>query len=120
MGHADPVLPCALAETIQIAAIPMTAPAHNRPLPDLSTIKAVLFDVDGTLTNSDPLHFKAFQEILVQYNYKVSHLVQAHLEPTPGFWLFSNVTYSHPCLREFWNRLYAGGRTYQLYADWIT
>ncbi len=49
----------------------MTTPSHNRPLPDLSTIKAVLFDVDGTLTNSDPLHFKAFQDILLEYNYKV-------------------------------------------------
>ena len=28
--------------------------------PDLSKIKAVLFDVDGTLTDSDPLHFKAY------------------------------------------------------------
>ena len=49
----------------------MTKPAHNRPLPDLSKIKAVLFDVDGTLTNSDPLHFKAFYDILQQYGYKV-------------------------------------------------
>lgn len=48
----------------------MTKPAQNRPLPDLSKIKAVLFDVDGTLTNSDPLHFKAFYEILQQYGYK--------------------------------------------------
>ncbi len=54
-----------------MAGITMTTPTQNRPFPDLSTIKAVLFDVDGTLTNSDPLHFKAFQEILVQYNYKV-------------------------------------------------
>ncbi|KAK9901350.1 hypothetical protein WJX75_007755 [Coccomyxa subellipsoidea] len=57
-------------ETVQIAGITMTTPAQNRPMPDLSTIKAVLFDVDGTLTNSDPLHFKAFQDILQEYNYK--------------------------------------------------
>ncbi|CAL8471098.1 g10640 [Coccomyxa elongata] len=57
-------------ETIQIAGITMTTPSHNRPMPDLSTIKGVLFDVDGTLTDSDPLHFKAFQDILTQYNYK--------------------------------------------------
>jgi hypothetical protein len=29
------------------------------PVPDLSTIKGVLFDIDGTLTNSDPLHLLA-------------------------------------------------------------
>jgi hypothetical protein len=28
-------------------------------VPDLSTIRGVLFDIDGTLTNSDPLHFQA-------------------------------------------------------------
>lgn len=59
---------CATAETVQKAGITIT---QNRPMPDLSTIKAVLFDVDGTLTNSDPLHFKAFQDILQEYSYKV-------------------------------------------------
>lgn len=29
------------------------------PVPDLSQIKGVLFDIDGTLTNSDPLHLLA-------------------------------------------------------------
>jgi beta-phosphoglucomutase-like phosphatase (HAD superfamily) len=47
-------------------------------MPDLSTIKAVLFDVDGTLTNSDPLHFKAFQDILQEYNYKVRTCLLPH------------------------------------------
>lgn len=28
-------------------------------VPDLSQIKGVLFDIDGTLTNSDPLHLLA-------------------------------------------------------------
>lgn len=37
---------------------------HNKQvapsaLPDLNKIKGILFDIDGTLTNSDPLHFKA-------------------------------------------------------------
>lgn len=59
------------AGSIQITGITMATPTQNRPLPDLSTIKAVLFDVDGTLTNSDPLHFKAFQDILLEYGYKV-------------------------------------------------
>ena len=60
------------AETIEIAGITMSANPGNRPFPDLSTIKAVLFDVDGTLTNSDPLHFDAFHDILLDYGYKVS------------------------------------------------
>ena len=59
------------AETIEIAGITMSANPGNRPFPDLSTIKAVLFDVDGTLTNSDPLHFDAFHDILLEYGYKV-------------------------------------------------
>lgn len=58
----------------QVAGISMATPTQNRPMPDLSKIKAVLFDVDGTLTDSDPLHFKAFQEILVQYGYKVGDI----------------------------------------------
>lgn len=37
-----------------------------RPLPDLLSVRAVLFDIDGTLTDSDPLHFLAFQEILIE------------------------------------------------------
>lgn len=57
-------------ETIEIAGITMSANPGNRPFPDLSTIKAVLFDVDGTLTNSDPLHFDAFHDILLDYGYK--------------------------------------------------
>jgi beta-phosphoglucomutase-like phosphatase (HAD superfamily) len=27
-------------------------------------LKAVLFDIDGTIADSDPIHFLAFQEIL--------------------------------------------------------
>lgn len=39
-------------------------------MPDLSAIRGVLFDIDGTLTNSDPLHFRAFQEILVEVGFQ--------------------------------------------------
>lgn len=38
--------------------------SSNKQLPAVSKIKAILFDVDGTLADSDPLHFLAFQEIL--------------------------------------------------------
>ncbi|GIL60993.1 hypothetical protein Vafri_15417 [Volvox africanus] len=33
------------------------------------TIRGVLFDVDGTLVESDPLHFRAFQEILAEVGF---------------------------------------------------
>ncbi|KAG2494256.1 hypothetical protein HYH03_007611 [Edaphochlamys debaryana] len=36
---------------------------------DFGSIRGVLFDVDGTLVESDPLHFKAFQEILQEVGY---------------------------------------------------
>eukprot|EP00775_Hariotina_reticulata_P003528 gene3528-3797_t len=39
-------------------------------VPDLSLIRGVLFDIDGTLTNSDPLHFQAFQELLVEVGFQ--------------------------------------------------
>ncbi len=36
-------------------------------LPPLTHLHAVLFDVDGTLVDSDPLHFTAFREILLEH-----------------------------------------------------
>ncbi|EFJ43061.1 hypothetical protein VOLCADRAFT_66286 [Volvox carteri f. nagariensis] len=36
---------------------------------DLLSIRGVLFDVDGTLVESDPLHFRAFQEILLELGF---------------------------------------------------
>lgn len=33
-------------------------------IPTGTELKAVLFDVDGTLADSDPLHFMAFKEVL--------------------------------------------------------
>ncbi|KAI8463822.1 MAG: HAD-like domain-containing protein [Monoraphidium minutum] len=44
-------------------------PPAPRPLPDLTSVRGMLFDIDGTLTNSDPLHFLAFQEILVEVGF---------------------------------------------------
>lgn len=38
-------------------------------LPTIHHLQAVLFDVDGTLVNSDPLHFAAFQQILLQHDF---------------------------------------------------
>jgi phosphoglycolate phosphatase-like HAD superfamily hydrolase len=35
------------------------ADSVTQPLPHLARVRGVLFDIDGTLTNSDPLHFQA-------------------------------------------------------------
>eukprot|EP00879_Flechtneria_rotunda_P016935 GHRR01017730.1.p1 GENE.GHRR01017730.1~~GHRR01017730.1.p1 ORF type:complete len:154 (+),score=45.06 GHRR01017730.1:2567-3028(+) len=44
--------------------------AAAQAVPDLSKIRGVLFDIDGTLTNSDPLHFKAFQQMLQEVGFQ--------------------------------------------------
>lgn len=36
-------------------------------------LKAILFDLDGTLANTDPLHFKIWQEILQTYKTEIDH-----------------------------------------------
>jgi hypothetical protein len=42
------------------------AEARNRQLPPLRSVQAVLFDIDGTLADSDPLHYRAFREMLAE------------------------------------------------------
>ncbi len=36
-------------------------------------LKAILFDLDGTLTNTDPLHFKIWQELLREQGVEMDH-----------------------------------------------
>ena len=36
-----------------------------------SVLKAVLFDLDGTLADTDPLHLLAWREVLAPYGLKV-------------------------------------------------
>uniref|UniRef100_A0A0E0ES23 Haloacid dehalogenase-like hydrolase domain-containing protein Sgpp n=1 Tax=Oryza meridionalis TaxID=40149 RepID=A0A0E0ES23_9ORYZ len=50
------------------AATPNAIPA-SRPLASSVPIEAVLFDIDGTLCDSDPLHHVAFQEMLLEIGY---------------------------------------------------
>nr|KJB25389.1 hypothetical protein B456_004G188900 [Gossypium raimondii] len=38
----------------------------KKSVPDLAPLEAVLFDVDGTLCDSDPLHYQVFREMLPQ------------------------------------------------------
>ncbi|KAH1106512.1 hypothetical protein J1N35_010280 [Gossypium stocksii] len=41
----------------------------KKSLPDLAPLEAVLFDVDGTLCDSDPLHYQVFREMLPQIGF---------------------------------------------------
>lgn len=41
----------------------------KKSLSDLAPLEAVLFDVDGTLCDSDPLHYYAFQVVLQEYGF---------------------------------------------------
>ncbi|OAE33625.1 hypothetical protein AXG93_4689s1110 [Marchantia polymorpha subsp. ruderalis] len=50
----------------QPAARNSTDDSMGKPFPSSLELKAILFDVDGTITDSDPLHFQAFKEIFQQ------------------------------------------------------
>ncbi|KAA3469187.1 haloacid dehalogenase-like hydrolase domain-containing protein Sgpp [Gossypium australe] len=41
----------------------------KKSVPDLTPLEAVLFDVDGTLCDSDPLHYQVFREMLPQIGF---------------------------------------------------
>ncbi|KAL1157896.1 hypothetical protein V6Z11_A08G186300 [Gossypium hirsutum] len=41
----------------------------KKSVPDLAPLEAVLFDVDGTLCDSDPLHYQVFREMLPQIGF---------------------------------------------------
>ncbi|XWS62088.1 hypothetical protein CRYUN_Cryun07bG0181200 [Craigia yunnanensis] len=41
----------------------------KKSIPDLAPLEAVLFDVDGTLCDSDPLHHYAFREMLQEVGF---------------------------------------------------
>ncbi|HEY9296763.1 MAG TPA: HAD hydrolase-like protein, partial [Phormidium sp.] len=34
-------------------------------------LTAILFDLDGTLVNTDPLHFQAWQEMLLKHGLEI-------------------------------------------------
>jgi beta-phosphoglucomutase-like phosphatase (HAD superfamily) len=35
-------------------------------------IKAIVFDVDGVIINTEGVHFKAFQKVLKKYNFDLT------------------------------------------------
>ncbi|KAJ7551451.1 hypothetical protein O6H91_06G016100 [Diphasiastrum complanatum] len=41
-----------------------------KPIPPVEKLKAVLFDIDGTLAKSDPLHLLAFREMLQEVGFQ--------------------------------------------------
>lgn len=44
------------------------------PFPSLTTsIRAIIFDLDGTLTNSDKVHFQVFQDFFAKHNIALDH-----------------------------------------------
>jgi beta-phosphoglucomutase len=36
-------------------------------------IKAIVFDVDGVIINTEGIHFEAFKDVLIKYDYELSH-----------------------------------------------
>lgn len=46
-----------------------------KALPSTERLEAVLFDVDGTLTDSDPLHLKTFQVMLMELGYNQGKMI---------------------------------------------
>lgn len=63
-----PIILCVFIATGHAVRPCSPARLYNAPLsaPDLSP-KGLLFDIDGTLFDSDPHHYRAFQELLVGY-----------------------------------------------------
>lgn len=59
-----------LAKAVEMPASNPALAETCRPLPRFDRLKGILFDIDGTLTNSDPLHFRAFQELLQEVNFQ--------------------------------------------------
>lgn len=52
--------------------MPISSNVHasqRKSLPELAPLEAVLFDIDGTLCDSDPLHYHAFRELLIEVGY---------------------------------------------------
>ncbi|KAK8614187.1 hypothetical protein V6N13_122558 [Hibiscus sabdariffa] len=43
----------------------------NKSIPDLAPLEAVLFDIDGTLCDSDPLHYTAFCQMFAEIGMEV-------------------------------------------------
>ena len=50
---------------------------HRSPIA-FKSIKGILFDIDGTLSDSDPLHFKTFQDMLMEAGFDNGRPIDEH------------------------------------------
>lgn len=57
-------------------------------LPGKNKLKGVLFDIDGTLVNSDPLHFLAWRELLLEKDFNGG-------KPIEEAWFTDNLSGGH-------------------------
>ena len=47
------------------------------------TIKAVIFDMDGVITNSEPIHEKTFDMVMAEYGVKTNKELKAEVVGMP-------------------------------------
>ena len=47
-------------------------PKRTRPVPRLHDIDAVIFDLDGVLVDSEPIHFRAANRVLARNGLSIS------------------------------------------------
>eukprot|EP00455_Lapot_gusevi_P054038 TRINITY_DN8566_c0_g1_i2.p1 TRINITY_DN8566_c0_g1~~TRINITY_DN8566_c0_g1_i2.p1 ORF type:complete len:268 (+),score=29.90 TRINITY_DN8566_c0_g1_i2:30-806(+) len=72
----------------------MGVESFNRAMP----LRAILFDLDGTLTDSDALHFQAWSEELLKYNIEISHsFYRAHISGKPNHLIIAAVLEHFSC-----------------------
>ena len=55
-----------------------TSPMQHQSPIAFKSIKGILFDIDGTLSDSDPLHFKTFQDMLMEAGFDNGRPIDEH------------------------------------------
>ena len=51
---------------------------------DMSKIKAIIYDVDGTMVNSEPIHVGAWNKALLNYGYSLQNLSESFRQTMAG------------------------------------
>ncbi len=85
----------------------------------VANIKAVLWDIDGTLLDSEPLHFQSLQQVCRQYGYEIRvaderALVGKNLEE---IWRHLNSQSNMPVSESSWRSQVIENYTQQISAD---
>eukprot|EP00199_Chlamydomonas_sp_CCMP681_P005709 CAMPEP_0119108366 /NCGR_PEP_ID=MMETSP1180-20130426/13964_1 /TAXON_ID=3052 ORGANISM="Chlamydomonas cf sp, Strain CCMP681" /NCGR_SAMPLE_ID=MMETSP1180 /ASSEMBLY_ACC=CAM_ASM_000741 /LENGTH=246 /DNA_ID=CAMNT_0007093969 /DNA_START=133 /DNA_END=873 /DNA_ORIENTATION=- len=70
------------------SALPVTSPVASVCPINFGALKGVLFDIDGTLGDSDPLHFQAFQDTLSELGFNNG-------KPITEEWFLENISGRH-------------------------